>query len=163
MRALRLVGLGDDGGHVVLEGPAGERYRLTVDERLRAACRGDLTRLGQIEIELNSPLRPKEIQARVRSGESAEQLAAAAGMPVDRVMRFAYPVLAERQRVAAAAQATPVRRGPSGAQTLAELIDERLVGRGTDPATLSWDAWRREDGSWTVRLAWHNAREHAAS
>jgi Protein of unknown function (DUF3071) len=163
MRQLRLVGLAEDGAHIVVEAPTGDRFRLAVDDRLRAACRGDLPRLGQIEIEMDSSLRPKEIQARIRAGESPEQLAAAAGVPLERVLRFAYPVVQERQRVVAQARATRVRRGGSTpAETLAELVDERLVGRGTDAATLSWDAWRREDGAWVVQLRWRGAREHGA-
>ena len=164
MRQLRLVGLHEDGAHVVVEGPGGDRYRLAVDEKLRAACRGDLSRLGQIEIEAESTLRPRDIQARVRAGESAEQVAAGAGMPIERVLRFAYPVLQERQRVVAQARTTKVRRaGSTPAETLAELVDERLVGRGTDPASLAWDAWRREDGGWTVSLRWQGTREHGAA
>jgi len=164
MRQLRLVGLAEDGAHIVVEAPTGDRFRLPVDERLRAVCRGDLPRLGQIEIEQDSSLRPKEIQARVRAGESPEQVAASAGVPLDRVLRFAYPVVQERQRVVAQARATRVRRGGSTpAETLAELVEERLVGRGTDAATLSWDAWRREDGAWMVQLRWRGAREHSAS
>jgi hypothetical protein len=160
MRTLRLVGPSDDGTHLLVEGPTGERFRLAIDERLRAACRGDLSRLGQIETA--GELRPREIQARVRAGESAEQVAETAGVPVARVLRFAYPVLQERQRVVAQARATRVRRG-GGAETLAELVDERLVQRGTDAATLSWDAWRNEDGSWTVQLRWHGTRDHRTS
>jgi hypothetical protein len=161
MRQLRLVGLAEDGGSLLLESPTGESYRLALDERLRAACRGDLTRLGQIEIEMDNPLRPAEIQARVRSGESAEQVAAASGMPLDRVLRFAYPVLQERARVVAQARSTPVR--PKAAEQLGGLVEQRLVGRGTDAATLEWDAWRRDDGRWAVRLSWrHGERAHAA-
>src|SRR2546426_866346 len=128
MRQLRLVGLAEDGASLVLESPTGESFRLPVDDRVRAACRGDLTRLGQIEIELDNPLRPAEIQARVRAGESAEQVAASSGMPLARVLRFAYPMLQERERVVAQARATRLRRSA----TLAELVEERLVGRGTD-------------------------------
>ena len=96
MRALRVVGLTED-GEVVLEDP-GRRERFTVpaDEQLRAAARGDLTRLGQIAIELESQLRPREIQARIRAGASVEQVASAAGVPHQKIERFAYPVLLER-------------------------------------------------------------------
>ena len=104
MRQLRFVGLAEDGASLVLESPTGESYRLPVDERVRAACRGDLTRLGQIEIEMDNPLRPREIQTRVRAGESAEQVAEASGMPLERVLRFAYAVLQERGRVIAQAR-----------------------------------------------------------
>ena len=93
MRALRVVGITEDGGElsVVLEDP-GRRERFTVpaDEQLRAAARGDLTRLGQIAIELESQLRPREIQARIRAGASVDQVAAAAGVPEpeDRAVRL---------------------------------------------------------------------------
>jgi hypothetical protein len=162
LRQLRFVGLAEDGDSLVLESPTGESYRLPVDERVRAACRGDLTRLGQIEIEMDNPLRPREIQTRVRAGESAEQIAAASGMPLERVLRFAYAVLQERGRVIAQARSTPV--GPRAADALSDLVEERLISRGTDAATLEWDAWRREDGRWAIRLAWrHGDREYAAN
>jgi len=162
MRQLRLVGLAEEGDSLLLESPTGESYRLPLDERVRAACRGDLTRLGQIEIESDNPLRPREIQARVRAGESAEQVAASAGMALDRVLRFAYPVLQERSRVVAQARTAPVR--PPASEQLGDLVEERLVGRGTDAATLEWDAWRREDGRWAVRLSWrHGDSAHAAN
>ena len=109
MRQLRLVGLAEDGDSLLLESPTGESYRLPLDERVRAACRGDLTRLGQIEIESDNPLRPREIQARVRAGESAEQVSVSSGTALDRVLRFAYPVLQERSRVVAQARTAPVR------------------------------------------------------
>ena len=161
MRQLRLVGLAEDGDSLLLESPTGESYRLPLDDRVRAACRGDLTRLGQIEIESDNPLRPREIQARVRAGESAEQVAASAGMALDRVLRFAYPVLQERSRVVAQARTAPVR--PTAPEQLGDLVEQRLVGRGTDAATLEWDAWRRDDGRWAVRLSWrHGDSAHAA-
>jgi hypothetical protein len=161
MRQLRLVGLAEEGDSLLLESPTGESYRLPLDERVRAACRGDLTRLGQIEIESDNPLRPREIQARVRAGESAEQVAASAGMALDRVLRFAYPVLQERSRVVAQARTAPAR--PRASEQLGDLVEERLVGRGTEAATLEWDAWRREDGRWAVRLSWrHGDSAHAA-
>jgi hypothetical protein len=125
MRQLRLVGLAEDGASLVLETPTGESFRLPLDDRVRAACRGDLTRLGQIEIEMDNPLRPREIQSRVRAGESAEQVAASSGMPLDRVLRFAAPMLQERERVVAQARATrPWSKRP---ETLGELVEERLA------------------------------------
>ncbi len=29
-----------------------------------------------------------------------------------------------------------------------------LIARGLDPDATNWDAWRNEDGRWTVQLAW---------
>ena len=98
----------------------------------------------------------------MRAGESAEQVAASAGMALDRVLRFAYPVLQERSRVVAQARTAPVR--PPAPEQLGDLVEERLVGRGTGADTLEWDAWRREDGRWAVRLSWrYGDSAHAAN
>ena len=127
MRALRVVGLTEDGA-VVLEDPVRlERYTVPADERLRAAARGDLSRLGQIAIELESQLRPREIQARIRAGASVEQVATAAGVPEQKIERFAYPVLLERFRTADNAQrAHPMRADGPDNRTLAEVVAHTL-------------------------------------
>src|SRR5690606_33352252 len=115
MRTLRVVGLHEDGTSIVCEDPERrERFLLPADERLRAAARGDIARLGQLEIEQEYTMRPREIQSRIRAGASVEEVASIAGMPAARVERFAYPVLLERSRIAELAQqAHPVREdGP---------------------------------------------------
>ena len=160
MRALRVIGLEDDGKTVLLEDPdRGERFVLPADERLRAAARGDLTRLGQIEVESDSQMRPREIQARIRAGESVEQVAVAAGIPKHRVERFAYPVLLERSRTADLAQrAHPVREDGPDVQTLGEVVAHSFGLRGQDYTDVSWDSWRGEDGRWVVQLHWTAGR-----
>src|SRR5699024_6881039 len=77
-----------------------DRFTVPADDRLRAAARGDLSRLGQIEVEADSSLRPREIQAKIRSGATVADVAAEAGIPASRVERFAHPVLLERSNVA---------------------------------------------------------------
>ncbi|UVS76820.1 septation protein SepH [Actinokineospora sp. UTMC 2448] len=160
MRALRVVGLADGGKTVICEDPArGERFTLPADERLRAAARGDVTRLGQIEIELESQMRPREIQARIRAGESVEQVAEAAGIPTAKVERFAYPVLLERSRTAELAQrAHPVREDGPDLQTLGEICLHAFTLRGQDYTAAVWDSWRGEDGKWIVQLCWQAGR-----
>ena len=160
MRTLRVVGLGEDGTTVILEDPIrGERFQLPADERLRAAARGDVTRLGQIEIELESQMRPREIQARIRAGESVEQVTAASGLPADKVDRFAYPVLLERSRTADLAQrAHPVREDGPDVQTLGEIVAHSFGLRGQEYTEASWDSWKGEDGKWVVQLRWTAGR-----
>lgn len=153
MRDLRLVGLSEDGSHLVLRAPGGEEFGLVVDDRLQAALRGDRARLGQLEIEMESRLRPREIQALIRAGRSPEEVAAEAGISVDRVLRYAGPILHEREHIAQQAAAVGVRRDDHGAvQLLGELVSERLEQRGVPRDLLSWDAWRLEDGRWELRL-----------
>jgi hypothetical protein len=160
MRALRVVGLHEDGQSIVCEDPTRrERFLLPADERLRAAARGDVTRLGQIEIEMESQMRPREIQARVRAGESVEQVAESAGVPVQRVERYAYPVLLERARVAEIAQnAHPVREDGPDVRTLGEVVSYAFGVRGQAYSQASWDAWRSDDGKWIVELHWKAGR-----
>ncbi|WP_432507685.1 septation protein SepH [Kineococcus arenarius] len=151
MQDLRLVGVHDDGEHVVLVAADGARYRLRVDEALRAAVRRDRARLGQLQIQMESQLRPRDIQARIRAGESAEEVAESGGLPLDRVRRYEGPVLAERAHVAGLARRTAYGRS-GGNGSLEELVVTRLSARAVDPEGARWDAWREEDGDWTVQV-----------
>ncbi|HWD83853.1 MAG TPA: septation protein SepH, partial [Kribbella sp.] len=119
--------------------------------------RGDRARLGQLEIQMESALRPRDIQARIRAGESPEAVAAVAQMPMERVMAFAGPVLAERDHIANLAQRASVRRrggGDAPTRNLGAWVTDRLRLRQVDPASAEWDAWRREDGRWAVRVSY---------
>lgn len=160
MRALRVVGLDEDGETVICEDPEnGERFSVPADERLRAAARGDLTRLGQVQIEMEAQMRPREIQARIRGGASVEQVAAAAGIPEQRVERYAYPVLLERAQTAEMAQrAHPVREDGPDVQTLGEVVAHTFGMRGHDYSESVWDSWRGDDGKWVVQLRWKAGR-----
>jgi len=149
MRELRFDGLSPDGSQLVLAGKDGQKYSVTIDERLEAAVRRDRARIGQVEIEQAGVLRPREIQARIRSGATAEDVAAASGLPLEHVRRFEGPVLTERAWVAQQAQATEIRR-PGGDVELGALVSERLADEGVEPGEISWDAWRRDDGLWVV-------------
>ncbi|WP_405662113.1 septation protein SepH [Streptomyces sp. RK9] len=165
MPELRVVAVSNDGTRLVLKAADSTEYTLPIDERLRAAVRGDRPRLGQIEIEVESHLRPRDIQARIRAGASAEEVASLAGIPVDRVRRFEGPVLAERAFMAERARKTPVRRpGENTGPQLGEAVQERLLLRGADKETVQWDSWRRDDGTWEVLLVYRVATEpHSAS
>ena len=153
---LTLAGVSDDGKRLLLVSDAGVEFTLDIDPRLRAALRGDHARIGQLEIQMDSTLRPRDIQARIRAGETPEAVAQAAHTTVDKIMAFAAPVLAERQHVADRAQRSSVRRrsGDSGsgggARTLGDVVAHHLRSLNVDPETVQWDAWRREDGRWAL-------------
>jgi hypothetical protein len=158
MRELKVVGLDVDGKRIICEThDSGEKFILRSDDRLRAAVRGDKSGSTQIQIdaEVSSVLRPKEIQAKIRAGASVEQVASAAGAEVERVERFAHPVLLERARAAELATAAhPVLADGPAVLTLLETVTTALIARGLDPDATSWDAWRNEDGRWTVQMGW---------
>jgi len=161
MRELKVVGLDVDGKHVLCEDDHPTRYKVLVDDRLRAAVRGDAARVRHtpVEPDLKTLLRPREIQSRIRAGASIEQLAEAAGVDVSRIARFANPVLLERSRAAELASAAhPVLDDGPSVLTLLETITTALVSRGLDPDDTQWDAWRNEDGRWTVQVGWKAGR-----
>jgi hypothetical protein len=169
MQELRFVAVSEDGGYAVLAVPGrSARFTLPIDERLRAVALGQTSRLVQYEIEVENPLRPKEIQARIRAGETVEEIADAAGIAVERVRWFEGPVLAERAYMADQAQRASVRRqGDSAPSTpgprLGEIVTERLQASGSDPEDAQWDAKKRGDGSWQVQLAFvSSGRLHEA-
>ncbi|MCD6641024.1 MAG: DUF3071 domain-containing protein [Nocardioides sp.] len=152
MAKLTFFGRSNDGGHLLLKDESGKTYTLAIDARLRLALRGEPDRNGQLEIQMESALRPRDIQALIRAGEPPEVVAQAAGTSVDKIMPFAAPVLAERAHVAERAQLSSVRRrsGDHGARTLGEAVAAQLRQHNVDPDSVEWDAWRREDGRWTL-------------
>ncbi len=167
MRELRAVRVSDDGKEILLTETSGTQHAATssdpgfllqADDRLRAMLR---PRPSTTETRPESALTPREIQARLRAGDTAEEVAEAAGIPVARVARYEAPIAAERVRIV-----DEVRRatapGPhrvSPGRQLGAVVDDRLADDGLDPVLAQWLARRRADGTWlvTVDLADHHA------
>lgn len=162
MQELRLVGVHDDGEHLLLSGEGGETYRLRIDEALRTASSRQPRRAP-----LSTPsqggggLSPREIQARIRAGATAEEVAAEAGLELAHVERYDGPVRAEREYIAQLARKVEVAaplpshdgyRSAFGDNpaSLGEMVTYRLHAYGVEPASVEWDSWRRPDGSWDV-------------
>lgn len=101
-------------------------------------------------------LSPRDIQALVRAGADPVELAQEHGMSLDRVERYAGPPLAERAWVSQQARAVTVRRAARGAAsagstaTLESVVLEAAAEAGTGGDEVAWDAWRNDDGRWTV-------------
>ena len=149
MDELELVGLADDGEHLVLTRADGQRFRVRIDEPLRAAVRRDRPQLEQLRAENAGALSPREIQARIRAGATTQEVAEQSGLSVAHVRRYEGPVLAEREYVAEQARASRVGRD-HGAPVLGDLVTDRLAARGVDLSSLAWDAAREPNGPWYV-------------
>jgi hypothetical protein len=186
VRQLRFVTLTEDGDRLLVETAEGdEQFALSLDTPLREAVLADLPRrpaptrpsVDEAAPELaaasadggaNTTISPREIQVRVRRGESPQALAETYGMPLERVMRFAGAVMDERIRIADEARRARARRtGTEGAEhklvQFGEAVDERFRAHGIAPDSVAWDARRRDDGEWLVVAEWlggdatHNA------
>lgn len=100
-------------------------------------------------------MRPNEIQARLRAGASAAELAAEMGVAESRLDAYAHPVLLERAQVAEAAkQSHPVREDGPAKQTLFEILATAFAARGHSVSDAEWDATREQGDSWVVHLTW---------
>jgi hypothetical protein len=156
VRQLEVLSVSDDGNHLLLassEDATRATHQVRISNRLVAAINGEL---DDEDEHRESELSPKEIQARLRAGDSVEQVARAARIPVARIMIYATPVISERDRILDQARAAKLRRprGPESTTTLGNAVTQRLteVG-GLQPETVEWTAKRREDASWVITLA----------
>ncbi len=103
---------------------------------------------------MDSSLRPRDIQARIRAGESPQDVADAAGVPIERIAAFSDPVMAERDHVAGLARTHPVRRRgeTTSHRTLRNAVADTLAAEGQDADEAGWDAWKLGDRRWRVRV-----------
>lgn len=168
MRDLDLEGLSEDGRFLVARDiTTGETYRIPADHRLSSLI-GKPSRpgstSGQMEIRMQSSLSPRDIQTRIRRGESPQSVADSAGVPVEQISGFAGPVLAEREFMCEQARKTAIRRKHVGGAgvPLGILVSENIAAGGGVPEEAAWDSWRREDGRWTVHVTPHG-KAHPAT
>jgi hypothetical protein len=163
MRPVRFVALSEDGQALVLADEVGRLLSLPIDDRVATLLRPDRTP-GRDGLPADEPgsLAPRDIQARIRSGESADDVARIAGVPVDRVLRYAGPVLQERAMLAQHARRTRLKTSDKGA-SLAEVVDARLSQNGVDMEKISWDAYRRDDGTWRIIATWPSGKANSTA
>ncbi len=150
MTGASLKGLSEDGTHVLVITDDGVEVRIAITDELRALLRHARV-VRKEESPATSTLSPREIQQRIRAGLNAAELAHLTGEPVEALAKFEAPVLAERAYMVQCARGTAVGRA-HGAPQLDELVDDRLLARGVDPSTATWDAWREVDEPWRVSV-----------
>lgn len=160
MIELELLGTSGDGGSLVFTDADGQRYSVLITDELRGATRRDRPRM---EVAAARPsLAPREIQALLRSGATAQEIASRHGMDVATVARFEAPVQAEKEY--ALSRALGVRIGDeAGGPAMGDLVVDRLAARGVDPDSLRWSAQREAHEPWQILLTFvQGAAEHGA-
>jgi hypothetical protein len=150
MESLTIIGTED--GRLVLATESGQRFTLAIDDVLRTEIRR--AQRDQAPAEPRAPLpSPREIQAHIRSGMSAEDVAELLGARVEDVRRFEGPVIAEREHIVGQALAVPVLMGielehdenPTfGVAIRAKLAELHATGE-------RWTSWKESSG-WIVKL-----------
>lgn len=107
-----------------------------------------------------SSLGLREIQHRLRTGESVAEVAARAGVTAAWVERFAAPIRAEQGRIVQLAwrlTASKARLGPSSAPlglSVASNVLDRGVTLSREEMDAAWRAFQVVDGVWTIRFGY---------
>lgn len=114
-----------------------------------------------------SRLTPREMQARLRAGESVAQVARAAAVDEEWVERFAAPILAEQARVLETALELTMAGGRHGASALplAASVRINLHDRGIVPLPEpeGWSVHNLGGGHWGVRFQYVSRRRRQAA
>ena len=153
---LRLNGKTEDGLHLSLHDNDGNEYTVRVSDTLRATV--NQQRLMAVPTNLEPTVSIKEIQRLLRAGQTSDQIARENNISIEKIERFAGPILSERIYIIDQAQQIVIRKeGGRDPVTLLGVVISRLAPRNIDSSELSWDTWRLEDGTWTIELHYPNS------
>jgi hypothetical protein len=156
MSDLRLTGKNPEGTHLILADSQGEEFTVRISDTLRATV--NQPRLTSVVSPDDSEVMSvREIQRRLRAGQTMDAIARDGQVSVDKVERFAGPILQERVYILDQAFLVVLRKESAREQeTFLELVTARLAPRGIDSDSLSWNSWRLDDGTWTIDLSYPN-------
>jgi hypothetical protein len=153
---LRLNGKTEDGLYLSLHDSDGNEYTVRVSDTLRSTV--NQQRLMAVPTNDEPTVSIREIQRLLRAGQTAEQIARDNNIQIEKIERFAGPILSERIYIIDQAQKIAIRKeGGRDAVTLLGVVISRLAPRNIDSSELSWDTWRLEDGTWTIELHYPNS------
>ena len=156
MTELRLTGKSEDGNHLALVDNDGAEYSLRISDTLRATV--NQPRLASVPaIDVTESISVKEIQRRLRAGETFEQIARDGQTTVDKVERFSGPIMQEREYILTNARSLVMRKDAHRTDvTFGDVVLAKLAPRGVDIDQISWNTWRLPDGTWHIELHYPN-------
>ena len=157
---LDLLGVGADEETLVFTDSEGRRYTTPITDELRGAVRRDRTRIEAVSED--KPLRPREIQALLRAGARAVDIAREHNVEVSQITRYEAPVQAEKDYALSRALSSHIGSLPDS-PVMGDLVVDRLAARGVSPDSLNWSASRQADSPWVIQLTFvQGAVEHGA-
>ena len=156
MSDLRLTGKNPEGTHLTLTDAQGSQFTVRISDTLRATV--NQPRLTAVESSDDAEnMSVKEIQRRLRAGQSMDAIARDGQITVEKVERFAGPILQERVYILDQSFLVAIRKDSVREQeTFLDVVTARLASRGVDSDSLSWNSWRLDDGTWTIDLSYPN-------
>ncbi|NQX10160.1 DUF3071 domain-containing protein [Microbacteriaceae bacterium VKM Ac-2855] len=155
MKELKVIGV--ESGSLVLVSDEGDRYAVAIDDTLQTTLRPPLHPVANREKRVS----PREIQAHIRAGLSADEVAELTGAALDYIARFEGPVTAEREHIVASALGVrvyatsdpdPLEEGTA----FGDVIRDRLASLSADGE--QWSSWKDEEQGWIVKLLFTSDR-----
>lgn len=157
---LDLLGVGADEETLVFTDSEGRRYTTPITDELRGAVRRDRPRIEAVSEDKS--LRPREIQALLRAGARAVDIAREHNVEVSQITRYEAPVQAEKDYALSRALSSHIGSLPDS-PVMGDLVVDRLAARGVSPDSLNWSASRQADSPWVIQLTFvQGAVEHGA-
>jgi hypothetical protein len=156
MTELRLTGKSEDGSHINLVDNHGTEFSLRISDTLRATV--NQPRLSSVpSIDAVETISVKEIQRRLRAGDSFEQIARDGQITVEKVERFSGPIMQEREYILDRARELVMRKDVHRIEmTFRDVVLAKLAPRGVDTDEVNWNTWRLADGTWHIELHYPN-------
>jgi hypothetical protein len=144
MQDVRVIGV--ESGALLLATDGGSEFRLPVTSALPGQVRqANPDGMPQKRVS------PKDVQARIRSGADAADVASALDVDVEYVRRFEGPVLAERAFILDAARRVPVT--PSD-ETAPDVFGDAIAARleSGEATGVTWSSWKHVENGWQVQV-----------
>lgn len=149
-RDLRTVGRNEAGDSLELHDLDGNVFMVRINDHLKSLVNQSAPSiLRSVESDGNGEISIKEMQARLRAGESMESISRTGNVSLEKIERYSHPILQERSYIISLAQKCELKNSKV---TLLESITEKLVPRGVEMKLCEWNAYRNEDGTWQVLL-----------
>ena len=162
MSELRISGRSEDGTHLLLVDGNDQEFTLRISDHLRAQV--NQPRLASVRVDENDGISVKEVQARLRAGASFESVAREANWSIEKVERFAGPILQERAYIIDLAQKVIMKKdGGREPLTFLDVVANRLAANNVSEDSLEWNTHRREDGTWVITLNFPNREGHGSA
>lgn len=147
-RDLRLVGKSEDGANLELVDQEGNTYSIRISDNLKSLINAPrLTSVAPVDERPSYTV--KDIQNRLRSGEAMDSIARTTDWPIEKIEKFAGPILQERAYIIETALKTKIDKGQDS-PTLAEISTKQLSEHGANLEEVEWNTYRNIDGSWNL-------------
>lgn len=153
MDNLTIVGV--DGENLIVVSTSGERFHLPINDALLGALRKPTSPATGTH-----RASPKDIQAHIRRGLTALQVADLTGEDLAYIEKFEGAVVAEREFAIEQALAVGVAHKSGQETTFGQSVRARL--EDINAVEDAWGAWKEESG-WNIELVFHEGEvEHRA-